>query len=83
MPGGMRILLLLFLAALFGNHFEIPPKSTHRTLCARSHGEQSRTEAGSLQKPFESPVSELAFALPSLPTVLWSLDWGPGQGVGV
>lgn len=25
----MRILLLLFLAALFGNHFKIPPKSTH------------------------------------------------------
>lgn len=26
---GMRILMLLFLAVLFGNHFEIPPKSTH------------------------------------------------------
>ena len=25
----VRILLLLFLAALFGNHFKIPPKSTH------------------------------------------------------
>lgn len=74
----MRILLLLFLAALLGNHLEIPPKSIHGTLGARSHGEQSRGRE-CLEKPFESLASELAAAFPVVPSVLWS----PGLGARV
>lgn len=71
----MRILLLLILDALLGNHFEIPPKSAHS---ARSRGEQIRgTEY--LEKPFESPASELAAAFPVVPSVFWS----PGLGARV
>lgn len=75
---GMRILLLLFLDALLGNHFEIPPKSTHGTLSARSHGEQIRGRE-CLEKPSESLASELAAAFPVVPSVLRS----PGLGARV
>lgn len=35
-----------------------------------------RAEAGNLQKPFESPASELAAAFPVVSGVLWSLGTG-------
>lgn len=78
---GMRIVLLLFLAALFGNHFEISPKSTHQTLCARSHGKPSRAEAGSVCRS-HLRVRLLSWPLHFLQCLVCSgaLDWGPGQG---
>ena len=74
----MRILLLLFLAALLGNHFEIPLiEYTRNPLCQESRNAEQRQ--GVSGEAIERPASELAAAFSVVPSVLWS----PGLGARV
>lgn len=73
-PGRQRCCCYFFMAHYLGAILRFP-QSRHAEPSVPG-APASRAEAGSLQKPFQSPASELAAVFPAEPDVCWS----PGTG---
>lgn len=75
LPGGQGHCCYFFTVHYLGTILRFP-----QSLCTEPSvpgASANRTEAGkSLQKPFQSPASELAAAFPAAPSVLWSPTTG-------
>lgn len=73
-PGGRRCCCYFFMAQYLGAILRFPQSRHAEPSVPKAPA--SRAEAGSLQKPFQSPASELAAVFPAGPDVRWS----PGAG---